>query len=354
MNGCPQKVYIQNIKPSERNWNFALEIASQNSCCQINSSNGLKHLQTFYFVMEIVHILLLYTAYTIIAGAGKSFMRCNSTSNLTNGSFLAIRYLEKSLRLHQPRRIAYFYFDYSVKKQSAVDVLASLLNQLASPLETVPVCLKGLYGSFKSEDPRPDQAKLLELLVEFVEAYPEVFIFLDAFDECDPILRGHVVSIIKRLHEVKTKVWVTTQPGRLQDLAKDGLKDAIKAEIKAKEMDVASYVRAKLPTDGINDSLKLDIVNTISSGVDGMYDTCIALTDGQIFTCKSATGYGPPRRVFSTHGAAIGAFTQEPIRVLYERARAYSSCRRALKEGSATYSGMDIPRKKETGNWRTP
>ena len=193
-----------------------------------------------------------------------------------NRSFFAIQYLQQSLRLHETRRIAYFYFDYSAKKQSAAAVLASLLKQLASPLKTIPVCLRGLYENFKTDsDPRPDQTKLLELLVEFAQAYPEVFIFLDAFDECDPILRRHVVSITKRLHEAKIKVWVTTQPGRLQDIAKDGLKDAIEAEIKANEIDIASYVRAKLPADGVDDKLRMDIVNTISSGVDGMYDICI-------------------------------------------------------------------------------
>jgi hypothetical protein len=88
-----------------------IEIAFQNFCCLKNSSNGLKDLQIYYFVIEIVHILLLYTTYFIVARAGKSFMRCTSTSNLTNKSFLAIRYLEQSLRLHQLRRIAYFYFD---------------------------------------------------------------------------------------------------------------------------------------------------------------------------------------------------------------------------------------------------
>jgi hypothetical protein len=157
-----------------------------------------------------------------------------------------------------------------------VDVLASLLKQLASPLKTIPVCLRALYENFKTDsDPRPDQTKLLELLVQFAQAYPEVFIFLDAFDECDPVLRRQVVSIIKRLHEAKIKVWVTTQPGRLQDLAENGLKDAIKAEIKARETDVASYVRAKLPDGCFDDRVRMDIVKTISSQVDGMYDTCI-------------------------------------------------------------------------------
>jgi hypothetical protein len=59
----------------------------------------------------------------------------------------------------------------------------------------------------------------------------------------------------------------------LQDLAKDRLKNAIEARIKANKTDIESYVRAKLPTDGIDDKLRMDIVNTISSGVDGMYDT---------------------------------------------------------------------------------
>jgi hypothetical protein len=276
-----------------------------------------------------------------------------STSNLTDGSFLAIRYLEKSLRLPQPRRIAYFYFDYSIKKQSAVDVLASLLKQLASPLETMPVCLKGLYGSVKSEDPRPDQAKLLQLLVEFAEAYPEVFIFLDAFDECDRRLRGHVVSIVKRLHEAKIKVWITTQPGRLQDLEKDGLKDAIEAKIEANKTDIASYITAKLPTDGIDDNLRRDIVGTISSGVDGMYNTYILLTDNQISACNSTTGFGA-RSGGSSHETAIKQFAKDSVRVIYERTRAYSSCKVTCAKGSITCPSMDLSRQKETANGRTP
>jgi hypothetical protein len=228
--------------------------------------------------MEIVRFLFYIFAYLSVAGAGKSFMTYNFKSNLTNKSFFAIQYLEQSLRLHHPRRVTYFYFDYSVKK-SVVDLLASLLKQLASQLEDVPPCLKMLYGNFKLETPRPNQAKLLELFIECAKAYPEVFVFLDAFDECDPTLRADVVSIVKQLHEAKVKVWVTTQPGRLEDLATEGLNDAIKAELKAKETDVASYIRSRLPKNSIEKKLRMEIVDTISSGVDGMYEPCIILSD---------------------------------------------------------------------------
>jgi hypothetical protein len=206
-------------------------------------------------------------------------MRHNSRWNLTNGnSFHAIQYLEQSLRQHQVRRTAYFYFDYSVKQQSAVDVLASLLKQLASPLNKVPLCLNGLYQKFKplaEEVPRPTKETLLELLLEFGKEYPQVFVFLDAFDECDAPLRVELVSIIQVLHDAKIKVWVTTQPGQLQGLEKGGLTDAVKAEIKAKETDVARYVRSNLTNVAIDDQLRTDIINTISSGVDGMCDSYI-------------------------------------------------------------------------------
>jgi hypothetical protein len=353
MNGYSLKVYIRNIKSLARSWNFAIEIA-QNFCYQTNSSNGLKDLPIYYFAMEIVCILLLDAAYSTVAGAGKSFMTYSFTSNLTNKSFFAIQYLEESLRLHRPRRITYFYFDYSVKKQSAVDLLASLLKQLASPLETMPHCLNGLYGNFKPEAPRPDQEKLLELFVECAKAYPEVFVFLDAFDECDPTLCAHVVSIVKRLHKEKIKVWVTTQPGRLDDLATEGLNDAIKAEIKAKETDVARYVNAKLRKDSVDNKLRMEIVNTISSGVDGMYDACIVLTDDQISPCKSTNRYGCSRGISSPHEGAIKQVAQESVRFVYERTRAYSRCGRACKEGCVTCAGMDLPRQKQTRNGRTP
>lgn len=294
--------------------------------------------------------LFLDIAYSNVAGAGKSFMTYSFSSNLTNKSFFAIQYLEESLRLHRPRRIVYVYFDYSVKKQSAVDVLASLLKQLASPLETVPHCLNGLYD-LKPETPRPNQEKLLELFIECAKAYPEVFVFLDAFDECDPTLRGHVVSIVKRLHKEKIKVWITTQPLRLEDLAMEGL---IKAEIKAQKTDVARYVSAKLPKNCVDNNLRMDIVDTISSGVDGMYDACIVLTDDQISPCKSTNRCGSSRGVCSANEEAIKQLAQESVRFIYERTRAYSRCSRVVQDGCVTCAGMDFPCQKETGNGRTP
>jgi hypothetical protein len=156
-------------------------------------------------------------------------------------------------------------------KKSAVDLLASLLQQLASPLENIPSCIKPLYGTFTPEGPRPDKAKLLDFFVECAEAYPQVFVFLDAFDECEPTLRGDIVSIIRRLHDAKIKVWVTTQPRLLDDLETEGLNDAIRAEIIAKETDVARYIKGRLFNVKIDNRLKTEILDMISSGVDGMY-----------------------------------------------------------------------------------
>jgi hypothetical protein len=212
-----------------------------------------------------------------------------------------------------------------------------------------------LYRNFQTvSDPRPDQAKLLDLLVEFAAAYPEVLIFLDAFDECDPTLRGHVISIVQRLHEANIKIWVTTQPGRIQDFVKDGLKDAVKAEIKAKKLDVMSYVTAKLISHDIDDNLRTEIIDTISSGVDGMYDICNMLTNEQIFTCQSTTRYSPRSRISSIYEVTIRGFAEEPVRVLYERTTAYSSRQVARKGPRITCSILGLSCQKETKNGRTP
>jgi hypothetical protein len=208
---------------------------------------------------------LTFAAYSCVAGAGKSFM-----------TFLAIQYLKQSLRLTYPPRITYFYFDYSVEKLELVDVLAGLLKQLASPL---PSCLKTLYGNFiEPGGPRPDKAKLLELFVDCAEEYPEVFVFFDAFDECDSTLRVEIVEIIKHLHERKIKVWVTTQPRQLDDLVTEGPDGAINAEIKAKETDVTRYLSGRLKNVRVDNELKAEIIRTISSQVDGMYgpDLCVS------------------------------------------------------------------------------
>jgi hypothetical protein len=200
-----------------------------------------------------------FAAYLCVAGAGKSFMM-----------FFAIQYLEQSLRLTHTRRITHFYFDYSVKK-SAVDVLASLLKQLASPLRNIPSCLQPLYRNFKPDGPRPDKAKLLQLFGDCAEEYPELFVFLDAFDECDPTLRWDIVWIIKHLHERRIKVWVTTQPRHLDELRMEGLDDAIESKVKAQETDVTRYLSGRLKNVKGDNELKAEIIRTISSGVDGMY-----------------------------------------------------------------------------------
>ena len=98
-----------------------------------------------------------------------------------------------------------------------------------------------------------------------------MFILLDAFDECGLKLREDIIKIVKRFHGEEIKVWVTTQPGRLPALMTEPLNSAITVEIKAEDSDVERYVRSNLPESGIDDDLRMEIVNKIVSGVEGMY-----------------------------------------------------------------------------------
>jgi len=137
----------------------------------------------------------------------------------------------------------------------------------------MPSCLKELYSDFEPESPprKPSLSRLIDLFVKCAKEYPQVFVLLDAFDECSLNLRQDVIKIVTQFHVEKIKVWVTTQHGRLSALTTGPLNGAITVEIKADDGDVERYVRANLSDSDIDDELTTEIVKKIVSGVNGMY-----------------------------------------------------------------------------------
>lgn len=80
---------------------------------------------------------------------------------------------------------AYFYFDFSdAQKQDPELMLRSLIAQLLPRLLTVPGTLDALITSCSNGQQQPAPHVLLEMLRQTIQGIPQVYVVLDALDEC--------------------------------------------------------------------------------------------------------------------------------------------------------------------------
>ncbi|KIJ13317.1 hypothetical protein PAXINDRAFT_81413 [Paxillus involutus ATCC 200175] len=83
---------------------------------------------------------------------------------------------------------ASFYFDARESggaSQKFETLLRSILNQLCSEQADTPDAMKRLYRVDAKEHPQPTLAQLRTTLAEIVKGFDEVYILIDALDECD-------------------------------------------------------------------------------------------------------------------------------------------------------------------------
>jgi Cdc6-like AAA superfamily ATPase len=88
----------------------------------------------------------------------------------------------KSLRI-QP--LLYFYFDFTdTEKQTLRGVVCSLISQLYHTCKSAQEPLDSLFSSVKDKNTQASCESLCEVLQKMIERAEEVWIVLDAIDEC--------------------------------------------------------------------------------------------------------------------------------------------------------------------------
>jgi hypothetical protein len=83
---------------------------------------------------------------------------------------------------------ACFYFDARESggaSRKFETLLRSILNQLCCKQADIPDAMKRLYGVDGKEHPQPTLAQLRTTLEEVVKGFDDVYILIDALDECD-------------------------------------------------------------------------------------------------------------------------------------------------------------------------
>jgi hypothetical protein len=156
--------------------------------------------------------------------------------------------------------IAYFYFDFNdKKKQKPENLLSSLLAQLAQRAsksnKDVPRALKDLYTSSKDaadeKKPSPTYDGMYSTLVSLVSEFDQVYICLDALDECTD--RKRLLGIVKRiLKEPLTRLNILATSRKERDLEASLTKIASKCidlQNAGVDADIQRYIEDELSND---------------------------------------------------------------------------------------------------------
>ncbi|KAG4432894.1 hypothetical protein IFR05_011612 [Cadophora sp. M221] len=197
------------------------------------------------------------------------------TGKTVNMSFIIEALLQK--RKVDASGVAFIYFSYKDGEiQTPVNLMASLLQQLVSQKPEYLQDLKSLYHKHVRENTRPDVGEISDLLLPIIWSFPQVFIIIDALDECSDADDVRFI-LLTELKKYKSRVCLLIASRPLPKL-EEGLENAVRVYAKASESDIKNYLEQRLASVKImqkhfvdEPSLKSTIVSTIILKIKGMF-----------------------------------------------------------------------------------
>ena len=167
--------------------------------------------------------------------------------------------------------ITCFYFDYAARKEhSPINMLGSLLRQLANRFEQIPdAIVQEFQDQKKLIGGRGLQISGIVKMFQTIATTMRTLICLDAFDECAP---EHWVVVLDSLGQIlqgspSARVFMTGRPHVRNEIERRFGGAAIFISIKPTEGDVLGYLRERLKKDTMpgvmNSKLEVEILKTI-------------------------------------------------------------------------------------------
>jgi hypothetical protein len=181
---------------------------------------------------------------------------------------------------NQSSAFAYFFFDGKDGQkgsQTVGSLIRSLIRQFSTAYGGVPTVLTKLYHSCHDGGAQPSVESLQATLLLILEAFNDVYIVLDALDECAE--RKDVLKWIKQMtswRKNKLHLLATSRPE--EEIAKDlRLLDPDHVNIKQDlvSRDIERYINSILYDEDLfgkwSDEISANIKNTVLESADGMY-----------------------------------------------------------------------------------
>ena len=166
--------------------------------------------------------------------------------------------------------VAILYCDYlAQEEQSATNILGAILNQLLERDE-IPESLRQVFRREKSRfGGRAVQLlDLVKILKTTIASLPEVFICIDALDECLPKNRRELLESLQDIVRASptTRVFLTGRPD-VQDEIKGYFTGAIVIPVIPTIRDIERYLEMRLGRDttpnAMDDNLRAEIMRVI-------------------------------------------------------------------------------------------
>ena len=143
--------------------------------------------------------------------------------------------------------IVYIYCNYKMQlDQTPVNLIASLLKQLLQQHGVVSDGLKTLYCHHVNHGTRPTLDEVFRMLQSEMNSYRQVFVVVDALDECAVENRSRQ-DLLSKLYTLQTShainLMITSRsiPGITQEF-----QDCLELEVLAKEEDINKYIDGQM------------------------------------------------------------------------------------------------------------
>ena len=173
--------------------------------------------------------------------------------------------------------VAGLYFDFlSQREQTATNIMGAVLKQLVGR-GGIPDQLRNAFQKEQKEFGSRGLrlAELMGMLKTTIASLPQVFICLDALDECLP---KHLPELLESLGNIlrespRTRIFLTGRPHIAEDV-KRYFSKAVVIPVSPNPDDIRNYVEMRLDRDtepeAMNKNLRADIVKVILEKISDM------------------------------------------------------------------------------------
>jgi Cdc6-like AAA superfamily ATPase len=153
--------------------------------------------------------------------------------------------------------LLYFYFDFNdTRKQNLEDMVASLVSQLYTKSERAQKSLDALFTSCASGRSKRSCQSLCKALTQMIEQAGEVWVVLDALDECRTRAGSETQGLLKWIaaflnsNQRNVHLLITSRPEQdissgLSEIAPEG-KAMVPIQSDLVKDDIETYVNAKV------------------------------------------------------------------------------------------------------------
>ena len=175
--------------------------------------------------------------------------------------------------------VAILYLSYrDQEEQSAKNLIGSLLRQVAHGKRTLSDDVLGLYRQHTPKGSRPTITELSNSLHSEITGLSEVFILVDAMDECsvNDYTREELLKTLQSLLKMpNVRLMITSRPVASVEAHLQGMACL---EIRPADEDIRKYIENRIPKERRlmlyvrgDDAFYVSIIDTVIAKAQGMY-----------------------------------------------------------------------------------